>query len=299
MTFRLGIDLGGTKIEALVLDGEGRERWRRRIPTPQGDYPATVAALCALVGEAEAATGPCHVGIGTPGSESRLTGHMKNCNSTCLNGQPLRDDLARALSRPIRLANDADCFALSEATDGAAAGEGTVFGVIIGTGCGGGIVVNGTLLSGPNGIAGEWGHIPMPGAGETARRCYCGRMNCVETFLSGEGLMRTYEALSGEHCDVPAIAAREAAGESAASRALDDYANQMARALAVVINLLDPDCIVLGGGLSNLESLYPRITARWGHHVFSDDVRTRLARARFGDSSGVRGAAWLWPAVSS
>ncbi len=302
---RLGIDLGGTKIEAVLLDDSGQIRWRQRLDTPQGDYPATLEAIAQLVTAADAEAGQAlPLGIGTPGAVSTRSGLMKNCNSTCLIGQPLQQDLARRLARPVRLANDADCFALSEASDGAAAGMPTVFGVILGTGVGGGLVVNGQPLSGPNAIAGEWGHNPLALAGLEAssaqrRPCYCGRENCIETFLSGEGLMRTHQLLGGDGANCTEIARRAEAGEPVAREALGQYAEQLARALAGVINIVDPHAIVLGGGLSNIEALYREVPARWGAYVFSDEVLTRLARARFGDSSGVRGAAWLWPALVS
>lgn len=276
---RIGIDLGGTKTEIVVLGDAGETVLRERVPTPRGDYPATVAAIAALVKAAETKvscreTAPvASVGIGIPGAESRITGRIKNANSTWLIGQPLRADLERALQRPVRIANDANCFALSEATDGAAAGAAVVFGVILGTGVGGGIVVNGQVLVGPNAIAGEWGHNPLAGEAEQ-RPCYCGRLNCIETFLSG-----------------PALAADGGAEDAAA---LQRYERRLARALAQVINLLDPDVIVLGGGVSNLDRLYDRVPRLWGEFVFSDAVATRLVKNKHGDSSGVRGAAWLW-----
>jgi fructokinase len=296
---RIGIDLGGTKIEGIVLADDGSERLRRRVPTPQGDYAATVEAVAGLVEALEQAVGQhCTVGIGAPGSASRLTGLVKNSNSICLNGRPLYADLERRLQRPLRFANDADCFALSEAVDGAAAGAGTVFGVIVGTGTGGGIVVDGRLLSGPNGIAGEWGHnpLPWPQAGELpGAPCYCGREGCIETWLSGPGLARDYHGRTGAGLPAAGITARAAAGEAVARAVLTRYADRMARALAGVINLLDPDVIVLGGGMSNIGLLYQAVPQRWEAYVFSDRVDTRLVRARHGDSSGVRGAARLWP----
>ncbi|MGD2112957.1 MAG: ROK family protein [Gammaproteobacteria bacterium] len=296
---RIGIDLGGTKIEGLVLADDGSERLRRRVPTPRGDYTATLDAVAGLVGALEQAVGRrCTVGIGGPGSVSRVTGLVKNSNSVCLNGRPLYADLEYRLQRPLRFANDADCFALSEAIDGAAAGAGIVFGVIVGTGTGGGIVVDGCLLSGPNGIAGEWGHnpLPWPQAGESPGvPCYCGRAGCIETWLSGPGLARDYHEMTGAGVSAAGIAARAAAGEADARTALARYADRMARALAGVINLLDPDVIVLGGGMSNIGLLYQAVPQRWEAYVFSDRVDTRLVRARHGDSSGVRGAARLWP----
>jgi fructokinase len=275
---RIGIDLGGTKTEIIVLGDAGDVLLRERAPTPRGDYAGTVATIAALVQAAETKLGAgvtASVGVGIPGAESRVTGLIKNANSTWLIGRPLRTDLAAALGRPVRIANDANCFALSEAADGAAAGADVVFGVILGTGVGGGIVVRGEVLVGPNAIAGEWGHNPLPGETEV-RSCYCGRTNCIETFLSG-----------------PALAC---AGGSSDEAAMQSYEHRLARALAQVINILDQDTIVLGGGVSNLDRLYDRIPGLWGEFVFSDAVATRLVKNKHGDSSGVRGAAWLWPA---
>ena len=289
-----GIDLGGTKIELIALDLAGQERMRRREPTPQGDYHATLKAIAHLVQQAEQELG-AHgsLGIGTPGALSRATGRLKNSNSVCLNGQPILEDLERLLARPVRMANDADCFALSEATDGAAAGRGTVFGVILGTGVGGGIVAHGRLLQGPNAIAGEWGHNPLPWPQPDelpGPPCYCGRQGCIETFLSGPGLAQSLGAgLQG-----PDIVARAAQGDAGCEAALRRYEDRLARALAHVINILDPDAIVLGGGLSNCARLYENVPKRWGRYVFSDRVDTLLLPPRHGDSSGVRGAAWLW-----
>ncbi len=275
---RLGVDLGGTKTEIIALADDGSELLRERVPTPRGDYAATVATIAQLVRNAEANVGAgrtASVGVGIPGAESRVTGLIKNANSTWLIGKPLRADLEAALGRPVRLANDANCFALSEATDGAAAGAEVVFGVILGTGVGGGIVVNGQVLAGANAIAGEWGHNPMPGEEAVRPRCYCGRHGCIETFLSG-----------------PALAADGGAEDEAA---MQRYERRLARALAQVINILDPAVIVLGGGVSNLDRLYDRVPRLWGEFVFSDAVATRLVKNQHGDSSGVRGAAWLWP----
>ena len=295
---RLGIDIGGTKIEAAALDSDGAILWRRRLTTPAGDYDGTVAAVKALVEAAEAALGPVdRVGFGIPGTVSPATGLVKNANSTCLIGQPFDRDLAAALGRPVRLANDANCFALSEATDGAAQGARVVFGVILGTGVGGGIVVDGRVLTGPNAIAGEWGHSPLPWPRDDERPgalCYCGKHGCTETFLSGAGLSRAYRELSGQDDDAVAIAARAETGEVAAREVLDIYADRLARSLATVINLLDPEVIVLGGGLGQIGTLYRLVPQRWGAYVFSDTVVTRLVPPRWGDSSGVRGAAWLW-----
>ena len=295
---RFGIDLGGTKIEALALAGDGRELRRLRVPAPRGDYQQTVRAIIDVVAGLERDTGARGtVGIGIPGAVSPATGLIKNANSTWLNGRPFQDDLTRALGRPVRLANDANCFALSEATDGAAAGARVVFGVIIGTGTGGGLVVDGRVLVGANAIAGEWGHNPLPAPQDAERpgpECYCGRAGCIETFLSGPGLARDYIRHGGEDLTAVEVAARADAGEPRALACLDRYERRLARALASVINIVDPDVIVLGGGLSNLDRLYRRVPELWGAHVFSDRVDTALRRAKHGDASGVRGAAWLW-----
>jgi len=297
---RIGVDLGGTKIELLALDAAGAERYRKRIATPQGDYAATLAAVASLVHEAEAALGArATVGIGIPGALSRVTGLVKNSNSTCLIGKPLKQDLEKALARELRLANDANCFALSEATDGAGRGARVVFGVILGTGVGGGIVVDGKVLVGPNSIAGEWGHnaLPLPRESDLPLpACYCGRAGCIETYLSGPGLVADYLRASGEQLEAPEIAARAARGDARCEAALERYEERLARALASVINLLDPDAIVLGGGMSNVERLYVNVPRRWSAYVFSDVVATRLLRNVHGDASGVRGAAWLWDA---
>lgn len=298
MTLRFGIDLGGSKIEIIALDQRGDACYRQRVATPVGDYPATLTAIANLVQQAESALGARgSIGIGTPGAVSKLTGRMKNCNSTCLNGQALPYDLAQCLGREVRLANDADCFALSEASDGAAAGAATVFGVILGTGVGAGIVVRRHLLSGPNAIAGEWGHNPLPWpelAELPGPACYCGRSGCIETFLSGPGLSRDYAAATGESCSAADIVDRSAAGDGVAEQVMQRYENRLARALAHVINILDPEAIVLGGGLSHCARIYRHVPQQWGQYVFSDRVDTRLLPPRFGDSSGVRGAAWLW-----
>jgi fructokinase len=293
---RIGIDLGGTKIEAIALDADGRERFRRRVPTPRGSYDATLDALAALVADAECATAPgASVGLGIPGAMSPATGVIKNANSTWLNGRMLKEDLERRLARPVRLANDANCFALSEAVDGAGAGARVVFGVIVGTGTGGGIVIDGRVLVGANAIAGEWGHNPLPWPRDDERpgpACYCGLSGCIETFLSGPGFTRD-DASDGQTRAPEDIAAAAAAGEPRAIASLDRYTSRMARALASVINVLDPDVIVLGGGLSNIAALYEQVPSKWGASVFSDRVATKLLRARHGDASGVRGAAWL------
>jgi len=297
---RVGIDLGGTKIEGIVLDADGSELIRERVPTPGGDYRGTLAAVHELVLRlVSRADGPCTVGIGLPGSVSRATGRVKNSNSTCLNGQPLYHDLEDLLGRPLRFANDADCLALSEATDGAAAGAAVVFAVIVGTGTGGGVVVNGRLLNGPNGIAGEWGHNPLPWpkrAELPGPACYCGLEGCIETWLSGPALARDHRQFCGEALDAVEISRRALAGDTRATASLGRYMDRMARALASVINILDPEVIVLGGGVSNMASLYEDVPRRWGRYVFSDRVDTKLVPAVHGDSSGVRGAACLWPA---
>jgi len=296
---RIGIDLGGTKTEGIVLGVRGTECCRKRIPTPQGDYQASLSAVADLVGALEVEVGQqCSVGIGMPGSVSRATGLVKNSNSVCLNGQPLHHDLEALLGRSLRFANDADCFALSEATDGAARDTTVVFGVIVGTGTGGGIVVNGKLVTGPNGIAGEWGHNPMPWPQEDelpGTECYCGRSGCIETWLSGPGLARDHLQLTGNALEAIAITRLAESGDSRALETMHRYADRMARSLASVINIIDPDVIVLGGGISNFRQLYREVPLLWGKYVFSDRVDTRLVPARYGDASGVRGAAWLWP----
>ena len=284
--FRIGVDVGGTKIEALALDRAGREVFRRRAATPRGDYAATIRVIHTLVKEAGEGT----VGVGIPGSISHQTALVKNANSTWLNGRPLKRDLEIALAREIRIENDANCFALSEASDGAGKGAPVVFGVILGTGVGGGVVVHGNVLAGVNGIAGEWGHNPLPAptpADLPLPECYCGRKGCIETYLSGPGLSRDYESTTGQRRTPEEIVLL---GDQAVER----YVERLARALASVINVLDPDVIVLGGGMSNVSRLYTEVPRLWTRHVFSDHVATRLAPPVHGDSSGVRGAAWLW-----
>ncbi len=294
---KIGIDLGGTKTEIAAFDDAGAERLRRREPTPAGDYAATLALITRLVADAERELGAqTTIGIATPGALSPSSGLMRNSNSTCLNQRPVKLDLQRVLGREVRLANDANCFALSEARDGAAAGAATVFGVIIGTGVGGGIVINGRVVDGPNAIAGEWGHNPLPWPEDIERpgaACYCGKRGCIETFVSGPGLARDYALYGGARIFPEEIVSRSTRG-GLAVHALERYEGRLARALASVINVLDPEVIVLGGGLSNVERLYKNIPALWGKWVFSDTVRTRLVRNAHGDSSGVRGAAWLW-----
>ncbi len=295
---RIGIDLGGTKTEIAAFDASGAERLRRRVPTPAGDYAATVATIVSLVTDAEAALGErATVGVGIPGALSLATGRVKNANSTCLVGRPLKQDLEAALGREVRLANDANCFALSEAVDGAGRGAGVVFGAILGTGVGGGFVVGGRLVEGANAIAGEWGHNPLPAPGEAdlpLPPCYCGRRGCVESYLSGPALSADHVRGTGERLDAAEIARRAAAGDARCDATLSRYEQRLARALAVVVNIVDPDVVVLGGGLSRIARLYERVPAAWGAHVFSDEVRTRLLPPVHGDSGGVRGAAWLW-----
>ena len=301
---RIGIDLGGTKIEGLALGEDGRELDRRRVAAPRGDYDDTIRTIVTLVAALErsavappAASADVRVGVGIPGAISPATGLIKNANSTWLIGHPLESDLAHALARPVRLANDANCFALSEATDGAAAGAAVVFGVIIGTGTGGGLVVNGRVVVGANAIAGEWGHNPLPAPEDDERPgppCYCGRFGCIETFLSGPGLARDYIAHGGDDVAAVEIAARAGRGEARALGCLDRYERRFARAIASVLNVVDPDVVVVGGGLSNIDRFYDRVPALWGKHVFSDRVATKLRPAKHGDASGVRGAAWLW-----
>ncbi|MCC6473342.1 MAG: ROK family protein [Burkholderiales bacterium] len=295
---RIGVDIGGTKIEIIALGDEGRVLLRRRIDTPPSDYGALIASVAALVLSAERELGESGtVGVGPPGSPSRVTGFMRNSNSPHLNGRPLLRDLERALAREVRIENDANCFALSEASDGAGAGAEVVFGVILGTGVGAGVVAGGRLLRGVNGIAGEWGHNPLPALQAEdlpLPQCYCGRRGCVETYLSGPALARDFASGRPHGLDARGIAAAAAGGDRGAAQALERYARRLARSLAVVVNILDPDVIVLGGGMSNLAMLYERLPALWQAHVFSDREDTRLARNRHGDSSGVRGAAWLW-----
>jgi fructokinase len=295
---RIGIDLGGTKIEGIALDDAGVELARHRVATPAGSYDAAVAAIAAMVDHLERVTGRRGtLGIGTPGAISPATGLIKNSNSTRLNGQPLDRDLQQALGRPVRIANDANCFAISEATDGAAAGAGIVFGAILGTGCGGGIVIDGKVLTGANAIGGEWGHNPLPAPrdGEPfGQRCYCGRVGCIETFISGTGLGWDHKRVTGRELSAEQIVAGAAQGDGDCQASLDRYTDRLARCLGSVINILDPDVIVLGGGMSNCQALYSRVPQIWAPYIFSDAIATRLVPPKFGDSSGVRGAAWLW-----
>ncbi len=296
---RIGVDIGGSKIEVAALERDGSIRVRRREATPAGDYAALIHTVKALIDSVEAEIGSgSSVGVAIPGALSVATGLVKNANSTCLNGRPFDRDLAVALGRPVRFANDANCFALSEATDGAARGAKVVFGVILGTGVGGGIVVDGGLLTGPNAIAGEWGHSPLPWPRDDERPgplCYCGKRGCVESFLSGPNLARDHRETTGEAVEPHAIAACAARGEPTAQATLGRYVERLARSLAAAMNLLDPDIIVLGGGVGQIAELYHAVPQQWGAWVFSDTVRTKLVPPAWGDSSGVRGAAWLWP----
>jgi len=315
---RIGIDVGGTKIEGVALDGSV-EAARLRVTTPRDDYTATVDAVVALVQSLEERAGArCSVGVGIPGTMTPATGMVKNANSVWLIGRPLLADLEHRLGRAVRIANDANCFAVSEAADGAGAGAEVVFGVIAGTGTGGGLAVRGQVLIGPNAIAGEWGHNPIPWPTDEERpgpACYCGRYGCIETFLSGPGMQADYLRHTGKHGTAAGIASLAAAGDRGAREALARYEERMARGLASIINVVDPDVIVLGGGMSNIERLYENVPKLWGRYVFAcganpvgfaqaglrrpaprhDMVRTRFVKARHGDSSGVRGAAWLWP----
>lgn len=294
----LGIDLGGTKIEIAALDARGAFVLRERMPTPQGDYAGTLVAIARLVATAEARLGATGLplGVGMPGSLSPLTGRVRNANSTVLNGQPLREDLQRLLARPLRLENDANCLALSEATDGAGAGAEVVFAAILGTGVGAGIAVRGRVLHGCNGIAGEWGHNRLPllaGEPRAARTCWCGRPDCVEAWLSGPALAADHALAGGGALNAEQVVAAMRAGDAVAAASFERYARRLALALAGIVNVLDPQVIVLGGGLSQVPELFERVPALWGPHVFSDRIGTALRPARHGDSSGVRGAAWL------
>ena len=293
---RFGLDLGGTKIEAIVMQADGGIAWRERVPTPAEDYQAIVRSIADLVGRAEAETqAGLTVGIGMPGSLSPKTGLVRNSNTQSLNGKPLKQDLEALLGRDVRLANDANCFALSEAIDGAGHGAQSVFGVILGTGCGGGLVMNGILQEGTNGIGGEWGHNPLaaPNADEVpGPPCYCGRTGCNEVWISGSGFARDHEAVTGERLSGEEIMASDT---DAARASFERLCDRLARALGAVINLVDPQVIVLGGGLSNIDALYQRVPDIWAKYIFSDIIETRLVKNTHGDASGVRGAAWLWP----
>jgi fructokinase len=297
---RIGIDLGGTKIEAIALDRAGKELGRHRVATPRHDYAGTIRSMVGLVERLERETGRRGtVGVAMPGSVSGISRLVKNANSTWLNGQPFDRDLEAAMGRPVRCVNDANCLAVSEATDGAAAGAGFVFAVIIGTGCGAGIAVNGRVHNGPNGTAGEWGHNPLPWQRPEeypGPDCFCGHRGCLELWISGTGLERDYREATGVQTTGPDIVKRSEAGEAAALAALDRYEDRLTRGLAHVVNLLDPDVIVMGGGMSRLKRIYPAVAAKLPSYVFGKEAATPIRPALHGDSSGVRGAAWLWPA---
>ncbi|MFT5693682.1 MAG: fructokinase [Oceanicoccus sp.] len=296
--FKVGIDIGGTKIETLALSTTGEELFRRRIATPDNNYEHLLSSVSELVSFIDKSVGSdFSLGVGAPGSVSALTGAMKNCNSTCINGQYLQRDLERRLKRPVIIANDANCFALSESIDGSARGESVVFGVILGTGVGGGLVVNDHLIVGPNAIGSEWGHNLLPGIGTEfdaeERLCYCGRLNCIETYLSGPGLVKTYQKYNRKTLSAKRVVQEAAAGTVGALQSIELYQRQLAYGLSQVVNILDPDVIVLGGGISNIQSTYEVVPKLWKKHIFSDTVNTRLVAAEHGDSSGVRGAVWL------
>jgi fructokinase len=297
---RIGIDLGGTKIEALAMDHDGHELLRYRVDSPRDNYRATIAAMAGLVRRIEAETGATGtVGAGIPGSVSRLTGLIKNSNSTWLNGMPLAEDLSAELGREVRVANDANCLAVSEATDGAAAGERVVFGVILGTGCGGGVAINGNIHPGPNGVGGEWGHNPLPWASADelpGPECYCGKRGCMEMWVSGSGVARDFKEVTGRELTTRQIFTNAEAGDPTSLVAVERWEDRLARGLAYLINVLDPDVVVFGGGLSHSPRIYANLPARLPKYVFGCEADTTLAKARYGDSSGVRGAAWLWPA---
>jgi len=299
MTVRVGIDLGGTKIEAVALAPGGEELARRRRPTPRGDYEGILRTIGELIDEVSAGLDVAEaVGVGTPGSVSPFDGLMKNSNSVVLNGKPLDRDLEEVLGRPVIMRNDADCFALSEAVDGAAAGAEVVFGVILGTGVGGGVVVDGEVRTGPNRTGGEWGHNPLPWPADDERPgpdCYCGKTGCIETWVSGPGFSADHARATGQRIDPPVIVAAAREGDDAARASLDRYIDRLARGLATIINVLDPDVVVLGGGMSNVDELYTEVPKRWPRYVFGGEVATRLERNVHGDSSGVRGAAMLVP----
>jgi fructokinase len=294
---QVGVDFGGTKIEAAALDGEGNFLARVRAPNP-GNYDAAIRTVCELISAAESqAGGHGTIGIGAPGSISPRTGVMRNANSVYLNGRRFREDMSVALGREVRLANDANCLALSEVVDGAAAGSQVAFAVILGTGCGGGLVVNGHLVEGANGVGGEWGHMPLPWPTETevnATRCWCGQRGCLETWVSGSGLQRDYFQSTGQQLDGESIIEASRRGDAKARDAFDHYVSRLGRALAAIVNILDPDTFVLGGGMSNVAELYERLPAAVRSYVFSDSWEAKILPARWGDSSGVRGAARLW-----
>jgi fructokinase len=297
---RIGVDLGGTKIEAVALTPSGEMLARHRVPSPRDDYRNTIDAIAALVAETERLAGAKNatVGVGIPGAMSPQSHLFKSGNSTWLIGHAVDKDLSAALGRPVRVANDANCFTLSEATDGAATGAQTVFGVILGTGVGGGLVVRGRVLDGHNAIAGEWGHNPLPWADESERPgklCYCGQRGCIETFLSGGGLADTYAAIAGKAVGAPEVQEAAENGDESAQKAVSLYENRLARALAHIVNIFDPDVIVLGGGVSKMAALYGSVPKLWSRWVFGREITTKLVENKHGDSSGVRGAAWLWP----
>ena len=296
---RIGIDFGGTKIEAAALDGDGRILARHRAPNPR-DYKAAVETVGTVLGQVEAEVGRAErLGVAVPGSISPATGRMRNANSVWLNDRPFKEDLEAALDRPIRFANDADCFAVSEARDGAGAGAASVFGAILGTGCGGGVVVNGNLLDSRNGIAGEWGHTPLPWPSVEERgatRCWCGREGCLETWISGTAFARDHHAVTGQALTAEQIVAAARGGDEEAAASLDRYIDRLGRGLAVICDILDPGFIVLGGGMSNVDELYARVVPVIAERAFTDVFTTPVLKAKWGDSSGVRGAAWLWPA---
>ena len=297
MTFRMGVDLGGTKTEVLVVDAAHRPLYRERFPTPAQDYAAMLELIASEYARARASYGDdLTIGIGIPGALSPRSGMLRNSNTQCLNGRPFKQDLEQRLQCETRIENDANCFALSEALGGAGRGRRVVFGVIIGTGTGGGLVVDGKLLNGPHSISGEWGHNPLPWRSEDdgLPDCYCGKQACIETFLSGPGMARNFEARYGRSLDSAAIVAAATQGDADCVAMMQRYGDQMARALAQVINIVDPDAIVLGGGMSNIDAIYPMLAARLGDYVFSDFVATPLLKAELGDSSGVFGAAFLW-----
>ncbi len=299
---RIGIDLGGTKVEALALDDTGHELARVRVGTPRHDYEGTIAAMVGLVRQLEAETGQTGtVGAGIPGSIRAATGLVKNANSTWLNGRPLKEDFGAAMGREVRIANDANCLAVSEATDGAARGKGVVFGVILGTGCGGGVALNGTVHAGPNGVGGEWGHNPLPWADAAelpGPECYCGRRGCMEQWVSGTGIADDFLRVTGRELTTREIAEGWRRGEAQASAAMERFEGRLARGLAQVVNVLDPDIIVVGGGVSRVERIYTDLPPLIREYVFGGDFDTPIVPAKFGDSSGVRGAAWLWPGKS-
>ena len=295
---KIGIDLGGTKIEGIALSEAGEELFRQRIATPQGDYQGTLQSIVDLIKQIEAGIDQQgSIGICTPGSLSPATGLLRNSNSVCMNGKPVLDDLQNLLHKEVRIANDANCFALSEATDGVAREASVVFGVIIGTGTGAGVVVDKKVLLGANSIAGEWGHNPLPWPNDDelpGAECYCGKLGCIETWLSGPGIVRDHELYNNEFIDPETLDGKARFGDEDAKETFQRYENRMARSLAHVINILDPDVIVLGGGMGNIKRLYENVPDIWGDYVFSDTVNTKLQAPLHGDSSGVRGAAWLW-----